>query len=187
MPDGARSGAHPPTRGRYAEAGVALRPATAEDLVPVRRLLADAGLPDDGLADQFPAGYAVAEGPEGTVGAAGVEVHGDDGLLRSVVVESSWRGTGLGWALVADRTAWAERGGLRALFLLTTTAPDFFRGAGFEPVERDGAPPAIRASREFASVCPGTSVLMRRGLPRAPDRSSPAPPSPAAPPPPSGG
>ena len=167
MRDGSRAHGTPlraSAAGRGAAPAVALRPAGAEDLPAVRGLLVSAGLPDEGLADQFPAGYVVAAGSEGTVGAAGVEVHGEDGLLRSVAVAPSRRGTGLGRALVADRVAWAQRRGLRALYLLTTTAPAFFAALGFETVPREGAPDAVRASREFASVCPGTSVLMRMAL-----------------------
>jgi amino-acid N-acetyltransferase len=79
-----------------------------------------------------------------------------------VVVAPSRRGTGLGKALVADRLAWARRERLFDVFLLTTTAPDFFAALGFERTARDAAPEEIRSSPEFASVCPGSSVLMRR-------------------------
>jgi amino-acid N-acetyltransferase len=93
-----------------------------------------------------------------------VELHGGFGLLRSVVVAPELRGTGRGKALVADRLAWARTERVSAVYLLTTTAPDFFTALGFERVPRSEAPPAIRASREFATVCPGTSVLMRLDL-----------------------
>lgn len=128
----------------------------------MRALLVAAGLPSDGLEDQFGPRYAVAEAGGALVGAAGVEVHGAFGLLRSVVVAPSHRGTGLGKALVADRLAWARREGLSAVYLLTTTAPGFFAALGFERCVREAAPAEIRASREFAAVCPGSSVLMSR-------------------------
>ncbi len=146
------------------DAGAPIRAASGGDLDGLRRLLTDARLPADGLEDQFPAGYAVAESAEGLVGGAGMEAHGESGLLRSVVVAPAVRGTGLGKALVADRLAWARAAGLREVYLLTTTAPDFFAGLGFARLERSAAPPAIQSSREFASVCPGTSVLMRLAL-----------------------
>ncbi len=62
------------------------RPATPADLPAVRRLLPEEGLPEDGLEAQFPDGYAVASAESDIVGAAGVEVYGPDGLLRSVGV-----------------------------------------------------------------------------------------------------
>ena len=139
-----------------------IREAEASDLGLVRALLVEAGLPADGLEDQFGPRYAVAEAGGALVGAAGVEVYGAFGLLRSVVVAPSHRGTGLGRALVADRMAWAQRERLAAVFLLTTTAPDFFAALGFERAVREAAPEEIRRSREFAAVCPASSVLMRR-------------------------
>jgi amino-acid N-acetyltransferase len=142
----------------------AIRPAGSADLEGVRALLAAAQLPVEGLEDQFGPPYAVAERASGLVGAAGMEVYGRAGLLRSVVVAAAERGTGLGRALAADRLAWARAQGLEEVYLLTTTAADFFARLGFERVAREGVPPAIRASREFASVCPSTAVVMRVGL-----------------------
>ena len=78
-----------------------------------------------------------------------------------MVVAPTARGTGLGRALVADRLAWARRERLAAVYLLTTTAPDFFATLGFERSPRGAAPEGIRRSREFATICPGSSVLMR--------------------------
>ena len=138
-----------------------MRPAGPRDLEAVRALLRAAELPIDGVEEQFGPRYVVAEVGGELAGAAGVEVYGGDGLLRSVVVAPSHRGTGLGKALVADRLAWARREDLAALYLLTTTAADFFARLGFERVEREGVPPAIRASGEFASVCPSTAVVKR--------------------------
>ncbi len=123
-------------------------------------LLAAAGLPLDGLADQFPAGFAVAEAGGGLAGAAGIERHGDDGLLRSVVVSPEWRGRGLGARLVRDRLAWAAAQGLRTVYLLTTTAPAYFPRLGFRVAERADVPTAVQASREFAGVCPASASLL---------------------------
>jgi len=145
--------------------GVRARPAETGDLEAVRALLVASALPLDGLSDQFPGGYVVARRTEGDlVGVAGVEVFADAGLLRSVAVAASVRGTGLGRALVEDRMAWASLRGLGTLYLLTSTAADFFSRLGFERVTRDSAPEAMRASVEFASVCPSTATVMRREL-----------------------
>lgn len=118
----------------------------------------------DGVEDQFGPPYAVAERASGLVGAAGVEVYGRAGLLRSVVVAAAQRGTGLGKALTADRLAWARSQRLEEVYLLTTTAADFFARLGFERVAREAVPAAVRESREFASVCPSTAVVMRLEL-----------------------
>ena len=145
---------------------VQLRPASAADLASVRALLVSADLPQDGLEDQFGDRYVVAVRGGRVVGAEGIEVHGDDGLLRSAVVDGALRGQGLGEQLTRERLAWARARGLRSVWLLTTTAAPFFDRLGFARVERASAPPALQASREFASVCPSSATCMRLELAR---------------------
>lgn len=137
-----------------------IRPAGANDAHAIRDLIAATGLPLDGFESQFPAGYAVFE-PDGTVrGVAGLEVHGDAGLLRSVAVHASWRGAGVGRALSLDRLKVAQTRGLRCVYLLTTTAPDFFEHLGFQRVLRDSAPVTVQRAPEFATVCPASAVCL---------------------------
>jgi amino-acid N-acetyltransferase len=66
----------------------------------------------------------------------------------------------VGDALTRDRIEWARRRGLRSLYLLTTTAGDYFPRFGFALVGRDTAPDAVRKSREFADACPSTALFM---------------------------
>jgi amino-acid N-acetyltransferase len=137
-----------------------IRPARPEDVGRVESTLQNAELPLDGLRDQFGDGYAIAEADGELIGVEGIEVHGDDGLLRSAAVVSSWRGKGVGDALTRDRITWARRRGLRSLYLLTTTASDYFPRFGFSPVDRDAAPDAVKQSREFSEACPSTALFM---------------------------
>jgi amino-acid N-acetyltransferase len=139
---------------------ITVRPAAAEDLEVVKSLLDAAHLPLDGLEEQFGGGYAVAESGRQIVGAEGIEVYERSGLLRSAVVHPDWRGRGVGDVLTRDRLEWARRVGLDRVYLLTTTAELYFPRFGFQRVDREAAPPEIRASREFASACPATAALM---------------------------
>jgi N-acetylglutamate synthase-like GNAT family acetyltransferase len=141
-----------------------IRGAMAEDLVAVERTLQGSDLPLDGLRDQFGPRYAVAESEGTVIGVEGIEVHGRDGLLRSAAVEPSWRGRGVGDALTRDRIEWARREGLSSLYLLTTTAGVYFPRFGFETVDRESAPEAIRKSREFAEACPASALFMQLKL-----------------------
>lgn len=145
-------------------AGVALRPARDEDLDELRALAASAELPVEGVADQFPAAYVVACRGDQIVGAAGLEVHGTAGVLRSVVVAPSERGTGLGIALTADRLVAARERGLGAVYLLTTTAGDFYDRFGFRPFPRADVPEAVARCPEFASICPSSAACRRLAL-----------------------
>jgi amino-acid N-acetyltransferase len=139
---------------------VKIRPACAEDLLAVHQLVVAAGLPDAGIADHFPGAYVVVHEGETLIGAAGLEVHGESGLLRSVAIVSSHRGTGLGRRLAEDRLRSARTLGLRSVYLLTTTAAEFFLRLGFERVARESAPPPLQKSSEFAAICPASAICM---------------------------
>ncbi len=159
----------PPTTAFGAEpidpgATTALRPARAHDLDAVLALLTGASLPLGGVAERFPEGYVIAAAAERVVGVAAVERHERWGLLRSVAVAVELRSTGLGAQLVGEALAGAKRDGLDEVYLLTTTAPGFFRKLGFREVDRGGVPAPVRASDEFASICPASATCMARRL-----------------------
>jgi amino-acid N-acetyltransferase len=140
-----------------------IRPATSDDLPAIARLLEEAGLPTAGVADAL-GGFVVAEQDGALVGVAGLEVHGRDGVLRSVAVVPWVRGSGLGGLLTERILEDARRAGLRRLYLLTTTAADYFPRYGFRVIDRQAASPEVRASIEFRDVCPASAVAMALAL-----------------------
>lgn len=140
---------------------VALREALLErDRASVLALLAEARLPLEGVDERFPTGYVVALDGDRLVGVAGVERYERWGLLRSVAVVLELRSTGVGARLVQEALARAATQGLDEVYLLTTTAPAFFRKLGFHDVDRANAPAPVRASAEFASICPASATCM---------------------------
>jgi amino-acid N-acetyltransferase len=139
---------------------VSLRAATAADAGAVRELLRDANLHLEGLEEQFPQNYVVAESGRSLVGAMGIEVYGKYGLLRSAVVAPAQRGTGLGRKLTAERVVWARARRLEALYLLTVTAEPFFARLGFVKTPRASAPAEVQKSLEFVKLCSSTAVCM---------------------------
>jgi amino-acid N-acetyltransferase len=142
-----------------------LRPATPTDLATVLGLLAAADLPTGDLVGTRLDGFLLAARPDGTVLAAiGLEPHGDHGLLRSLVVAPTARGQGLGRSLVGALEDVARARGVGTLWLLTTTAADFFARLGYTPATRDAAPPAIAASSEFRRMCPASAAFMQKPL-----------------------
>jgi N-acetylglutamate synthase-like GNAT family acetyltransferase len=58
----------------------------------------------------------------------------------------------------------ASRRGVASLYLLTTTAEPLFARWGFRRIERDAAPAAVRATKQFASLCPSSAVMMALAL-----------------------
>jgi len=138
-----------------------VRAATPADLPAVERLVTQSGLPLDGLRDAFPT-FVVAQAGDDIVGVAGLEVCCNNALLRSVAVADEWRSHGVGRALVTRVIDDAEARGISALYLLTTTADQYFPKFGFQQVGRDQVPADVRATDEFTSACPASAVVMCR-------------------------
>jgi amino-acid N-acetyltransferase len=138
-------------------------PARGFDLAPALDLLQRCDLPDKGVAEAFGHYFAVHDDGQ-LVALAGLEIHGGDGLLRSVVVDPGYRKQGLASALVEAVLERAQRLKLRAVYLLTTGARDYFARCGFTDCPRAEAPEAIRESWEFSTGCPTTSAFMRRAV-----------------------
>ncbi len=58
----------------------------------------------------------------------------------------------------------ARSQGVRDVYLLTTTAEDFFARRGYVRIGREKAPRTIRSTREFADLCPASSAFMVKHL-----------------------
>ena len=145
-----------------------IRVATPGDRPAVERLLVASRLPLDGVVENL-AGFVVAESDGKIVGVAGLELCGSDALLRSVAVDEAWRSRGVGHALVDRVIAGARERDLHALYLLTTTAREWFPAFGFREIRRDEVPDGVRATVEFKSACPASATVMMRAVSR--DRS----------------
>jgi amino-acid N-acetyltransferase len=131
----------------------------AAETEAILAFLAANQLPEAGLREHA-TDLLVARDSARLLGTAALEVYGDDALLRSVAVDASARGTGLGQALTHAAIAHARTRRVRRLFLLTETAAEFFVKFGFSDIGRDGAPDTIRGTVEFASACPASARLM---------------------------
>jgi N-acetylglutamate synthase-like GNAT family acetyltransferase len=131
------------------------------DLASARDLLQSAGLPLGGVDEHFDGFWTVHVADNRLAGVAGSERYGATWLLRSLAVDPSFRGQGIGSDLLAAVVAEARQLGARAIFLLTTDADDFFAERGFRVVPRAAAPDALQASEELRGACPDTATLMR--------------------------
>lgn len=139
------------------------RPASAHDLAAIRDLLSATELPSADVAlDLGP--FVVAEYHGDIVGTAGVQCLGTLGLLRSVAVVPAARTGGVATWLCGEVIEAARRQGVGELYLLTTSAPEFFAKLGFEQVPRSSAPQVVRTTREFRDLCPESSLLMHRRI-----------------------
>jgi amino-acid N-acetyltransferase len=137
-------------------------PARPHDLRGALDLLGRAELTEQDVAERWGHYFVVREDDGRVVGVAGLEIHGEDGLLRSVAVDTEYRGQGLAASLVEAAVERAKRVNLRAVYLLTTTARDYFVRRGFADCPREDAPAAVRESWEFRTGCPSTAAFMKR-------------------------
>lgn len=140
-----------------------LRTALPHEHGTVRSMLADAALPIEDL-DGSEVQFLVAANDGGPVGAVGLEAHGDVGLLRSLVVRTDLRGSGIGGQLVDALEAHARGCGVGRLVLLTQTAKPFFASRGYQVITREDAPEVIRGTAEFRSLCPASATCMTKSL-----------------------
>lgn len=142
---------------------VRIDPARPGDVEPIRALLASVQLPaaDVGAGNQR---FVIARDGGDVVGCAGLERYGRAALLRSLAVTPARQGEGIGQALYERILEEARAVGAEELYLLTTTAERLFARLGFERVAREAVPADVRASAEFASLCPATAVCMRRTI-----------------------
>jgi len=124
------------------------RPARPENYVAIRALLAGQGLPsEDVVAGQEASRFHLVEQGGRLLGCAGLEVYGTDALLRSVAVAAAARSGGLGHALVGIAERDAAAIGVQRLFLLTTSAPDYFSRIGYQACDRSVVPlPLVHAA-----------------------------------------
>ena len=73
------------------------------------------------------------------------------------------RGRGIGSAMTAALEFEARLHGCANLWLITTTAADFYERLGYARCDRAVVPPAIAATGEFAALCPASAdVLMKK-------------------------
>ncbi|WP_428033650.1 arsenic resistance N-acetyltransferase ArsN2 [Amphritea sp.] len=98
---------------------------------------------------------------EGTlVGVGGFESCGNYALVRSFAVSPAFKGKGIARSIFQMVYGQALAQGKEALYLLTTTASDYFKKLGFSECVRSNCPEPIRSTRQFSELCPGSAITM---------------------------
>jgi len=145
------------------EQTVTLRRAGGESLDTAMTLLDRADLPTDDIDADAVELYVAHDGQE-RVGVGGFEAYNSDALLRSVAVAPSKRSDGYGSAIVDALESEAYDAGVERLYLLTTTADDFFAARGYTETDRSDPPATVRETTQFSALCPDSAVCMRKSL-----------------------
>ena len=138
-----------------------IRSARNADLVAILELARSCGLLESGIAEAVER-FSVVTVSGGVVGVCGLETYDHIGLLRTLGVDPQHRRLGFGRKLVEATLVRGRLEGIRTIYLLTTTAREFFARLGFEETLRGSAPAAIQSTWEFESGCPSSATLMLR-------------------------
>lgn len=101
---------------------------------------------------------------EKIIGTAGLEVFDDCALLRSVSVAKDEQGKGYGKIINDEIERFVKESGISCMYLLTTTAKDFFDKQGYCAINREEVPEAVKQTAEFTSLCPSSAVVMKKKL-----------------------
>jgi len=101
---------------------------------------------------------------EAVIGTAGLEIFDDCALLRSVSVMEEEQDKGYGTVINNEIEKYAKESGIDCLYLLTTTAKDFFEKQGYCVIKRENSPVALQQTAEFTSLCPSTAVVMKKRI-----------------------
>lgn len=122
-------------------------------------LLKSSGLPyEDNMSSKVQ--FITKEANGNLIGCVGIEKYGEDGLLRSLAVNDSYKNTGVGQTLLVELFHNSKIEGIKKMHLLTTTADTYFEKYGFKISVRSNAPEQILQSKEFSEICPSSSIYM---------------------------
>ncbi|MFM0329461.1 arsenic resistance N-acetyltransferase ArsN2 [Paraburkholderia strydomiana] len=142
-----------------------IRAATSNDLDAIKTLLVESDLPSSDVTAELLNGFFVVQNEKGVlVGSVGLERFGHKALLRSLVVTTAARDIGLARSSVACAEDLARESGISELWLLTTTATEFFRKSRYVAVDRAAVPVEVQASTQFSTLCPSSAACMKKAL-----------------------
>lgn len=143
---------------------ISVRKALASDLRGIEFLLSSAQLPT-GDIERHLSTFLVADNAGEIIGVGGLESCGNGiGLLRSFVITPQFRNQGIAARILEQVSADARKLGISALYLLTTTAQDYFAKRRFTLMARDQAPAMIRQTSQYATEprCSRAALMFRR-------------------------
>ncbi|MFV8826313.1 GNAT family N-acetyltransferase [Alkalihalobacterium sp. APHAB7] len=143
---------------------IVIRIAEAKDLLPIQRLVAKAGLTEEGIEKRLDHFLVVETDEKEIVGTVGIEPIGNDGLLRSLVIKSEHWNAKIGLDFLEIALAYAKQKELDQLYLITHRSLEFFEYLGFKIIEDEHIPEHVENSPHFGQYVKGVTKLMALDL-----------------------
>lgn len=141
-----------------------IAPASGGDVDDLKPLLAASLLPTSDVVGMPHQRFILVRQEGRVLACAGLQVAGQDGLVRSMAVHWTRRNAGLGTRLHQRLLFDAVLAGVKTLWVVTATAEDFFARQGYRRVTAAEVPAGLRTSAEFTAFAPGGGTVMRRAV-----------------------
>lgn len=138
----------------------------SSDLITFKNLLAENKLPNEDIGSENQIFWGSWE-DNLLVGGIGVEIYGQVAILRSMVVDETYRNQQIAGTLYTELLEYCIGKGILQLFLLTSTAKVYFERKGWSVFTRDNVPDEIKSSDEFTHLCPSTATCMQINVKQA--------------------
>lgn len=129
----------------------------------VKNLLQLSNLPNFDL-DEAPVHFFGVKENGQLVATGALEIYGVHAILRSLAVHQTHQNFGYGRQIVRFLENKAIEKGIKQLFLLTSTAEDFFKKLNYLPMQRNLCPPEILSSTQFREICPLSASCLSKNL-----------------------
>ncbi len=129
----------------------------------VKELLQESGLPVADLDEAAIQFFGIKENHK-VVACGALEIYNSNAVLRSVAVRQTHQNQDYGKQIVRFLEKKARELGVGKLFLLTTTAENFFRKLEYISIQRDSCPPEIVSSAQFKDICPDSAICLYKNL-----------------------
>lgn len=140
-----------------------IQTAGQNDRTAVSLFLTEQNLPVSDLFEDNVHLYLAYDGKD-LIATIGLEKYVKVGLLRSLAVKETFRNQQIADKMIKELLKVCKSENIKMIYLLTTTAENYFLKKGFLPVEREAVPAVIRQTREFRSICPSSAVVMYREI-----------------------
>jgi len=128
----------------------------------IKELLVENNLPVSDLNDHIT--FFVEKTGNDIIAVGGIEDAGTDAIIRSIAVAENYRGLGYGADITRQLLNYAKTKSKKDIYLLTTTAHNYFPRFGFKEVNRQDLPAAVKDSSQYKDVCPDSAVIMKLKL-----------------------
>lgn len=129
------------------------------DISDVKILLQENNLPVSDINEKIT--FFAQKENEKIIAVGGMESAGEDAIIRSIAVSDPFKGKGLGNKITSRLINYAREKGKKDIYLLTTTAENYFAKFRFKKIDRNQVPAAVQKSTQYTSVCPVSAVVMK--------------------------